>query len=329
MAALQAPIEVEFDVLATPDGSVRVSETIRQAGPLTDAEHTRQTNMLTEGAIRYDASRSNPAAVLRGNMSRAAARLAKTEADVGAANARAEAMNVRIEAVLRLATGEDVSEGAEAWWANWQSYNELQSLADETVIRSREETTSVAFYPERPVPVLVPVQERPRATSCFVPGTPVWTPNGPVAIDQLAIGDFVLAQSPHSGEVDFRPILAVTVGRPAPTQELVLPKEVIGATRGHRFWVPNLGWVMTKHLTPGERMLTFGGSVPLESVRNGETVSCYNLVIEDFHTYFVGSSRILVHDTTCPEAELASIPGSKTTRPWTPPVVRSSVSIER
>jgi hypothetical protein len=73
---------------------------------------------------------------------------------------------------------------------------------------------------------------------------------------------------------------------------------------------------MAKHLTPGERMLTLGGSVALGSARDGETVSCYNLVVEGFHTYFVGASRILVHDITCPEAELASIPGSQTARQW-------------
>jgi hypothetical protein len=157
----------------------------------------------------------------------------------------------------------------------------------------------------------------------------VWTPSGPVHIEELVIGDLVLAQSPHTGEVDFRPILAVTVGAPAPTQDLVLGKETIGATRGHRFWIPGQGWEMTKHLTPGKRLLTLKGSVELGSMRDGETVSCYNLVVEGFHTYFVGESRILVHDTTCPEAELASIPGSKTTRPWNPPVVRSPVSIER
>jgi hypothetical protein len=165
--------------------------------------------------------------------------------------------------------------------------------------------------------------------SCFVPGTPVWTPSGAVAIEQLAIGDFVLAQNPHTGEVDFRPILEVIVGKPVPVQELMLSKEKIGTTRGHRFWVPGQGWEMTKHLTPGSRLLSFGGSVPLESIREGDTASCYNRVVDQFHTYFVGTSRLLVHDITCPEAELASIPGSQTPRAWQPAVPRSPVSLER
>ena len=82
-------------------------------------------------------------------------------------------------------------------------------------------------------------------------------------------------------------------------------------------------------LTPGARMLSLGGSVALESVRDGETESCYNLVVEEFHSYFVGKSRVLVHDITCPEAELASVPGSQTPRTWTPTAVRSPVSLAR
>jgi hypothetical protein len=365
MAALRAPIEVDFDVLATPDGSVRVSETIRQAGPQANAVHTRQTNMMTEGALRHDPNRSDPAAVLGANMNRAAARLAETEVQVEAANSNAEAMNARIEDVLRVVTGEELAEGAQAWWENWESYNELQSLADDEEIRTEEEANFVYFYPQ--APVLYPSDEPPRrgnlarrpeprprefprfrnmamnepaarfrngtplalGGSCFVPGTPVWTPAGAVAIDELAIGEFVLAQNPHTGEIDFRPILAVTVGKPVQVHELVLPNETIGTTRGHRFWVPGLGWEMAKELTPGERMLTFGGSVELGSSRDGDTVSCYNLVVDGFHTYFVGASRVLVHDITCPEAELASIPGSQTLREWSPEVQRSPVSLDR
>jgi hypothetical protein len=157
----------------------------------------------------------------------------------------------------------------------------------------------------------------------------VWTPGGPTAIEDLTVGDLVLSQNPHTGEVDFRPILAITVGPPVPTHDLVLAEETIGATRGHRFWVPGSGWKMTKELTPGERMLSFGGSVALESMRDGQAVSCYNLGVDEFHTYFVGASRVLVHDLTCPEAEVASIPGSQTLRVWPPAVSRSPVSIER
>jgi hypothetical protein len=366
MAALQAPIEVDFDVLATPDGSVRVSETIRQAGPQGNAVHTRQTNMVTEGAIDHDPNRANPAAVLGANLDRAAARLAETEANVEAANANAEEMNARIADVLRLVTGEELTEGAQAWWENWQQYNEIHSLTHQEERETFEEDNTVYRYPQ--ARVLYPSDEPPRKAmlarrpepgprpfpkyrngstvvrnagfrngsgrifpwgSCFVPGTPVWTPNGAMAIEELAVGDFVLAQNPHTGELDFRPILEVIAGEPVPVQELVLAKEKIGTTRGHRFWIAGQGWAMTKHLSPGVRMLTLGGSVPLESIQEGNIASCYNLVVDGFHTYFVGVSRVLAHDITCPEPELAAIPGSQTRRELKPNVPLSPVSIAR
>jgi hypothetical protein len=37
--------------------------------------------------------------------------------------------------------------------------------------------------------------------------------------------------------------------------------------------------------------------------------TAYNLVVDDFHTYFVGESRLLVHDNTCPRPTTAIAPG--------------------
>jgi hypothetical protein len=370
MAALRAPIEVDFDVLATPDGSVRVSETIRKAGPLADAVHTRQTNHLTEGAFGYDPNRSNPAAVLGANIDQAAARLAATEARVEAANADAEETNARIAEVLRVVTGEELSEGAQAWWASWQSFNELQSLADE-VVETHEQSNLVYFYPQ--APVLYPRREPPvgRLTprpeprpqeirrwkngapmigdlrsrggvpgrfrngtpisvfSCFVPGTPVWTPEGPVAIERLAIGDLVLAQNPHTGEVAYRPVLETTVGEPTGVVNLQVAGETIGATLGHRFWVSGAGWVMAKQLESSSRLHSLRGFVEVRAVESAPIVDCYNLRVDEFHTFFVGKARVLVHDNTCPEPERAAIPGSQTARTSQADVPRSPVSLER
>jgi hypothetical protein len=327
--------------------------------------------MEVEGALRYDPNKSNPAAVLQGNMNSAAARLARTEANIAAANANAEAMNARIAAVLRAATGEEVSEGATAYWENWESYNELQSLGEEAVIRTRGATNYVYHYPQGAVhyaressPMRRPTVESNRKPepirrwrngapmigdlrtrggvpgrfrngtpiayfSCFVPGTPVWTQEGPVAIEKMGIGDFVLTQNPHTGEVSYRPVLATTVGEPTGVVNLQIDKETIGATLGHRFWVNGQGWAMAKHLKASSRLHSLNGFVEVHAIEQAPIVDCYNLVVDEYHTFFVGESRVLVHDSTCPEAEPASIPGSLTPRQRTPSIVRSPVSIER
>jgi hypothetical protein len=323
MAALRAPIEVDFDILATPDGSVRLAEVVRQAGPTSQAAHVRRTNRVTEGVFNHDPNRSNPAQVLAGHLNQAANQLAKTKADVDAANAEAATLNERIVSVLRIATGSDLSEDAQTWWAHWQAENELQMSGEEALISSYEESSFVYFYPEAPTRYSdgtpVGLVEPEPVCSCFVPGTPVWTPAGAAAIEHIVPGDLVLAQNPHTGELDYRAVLAVTLGSPAPVIDIHLRKETIGATRGHRFWVPGEGWEMAKQLGPAARLLALGGSVDVESVAEGAPVACHNLVVEEFHTYFVGDGKMLVHDITCPEPERATIPGSRVKRPLAAP----------
>jgi hypothetical protein len=123
--------------------------------------------------------------------------------------------------------------------------------------------------------------------------------------------------------------LATTVGEPTGVVNLQFDKETIGATLGHRFWVNGHGWTMAKQLEPSTQLHSLKGSIELRGVEQAEIVDCYNLTVDEFHTFYVGQSRVLVHDSTCPEAEMASIPGSATTRAWTPPAVRSPVSLER
>ena len=54
----------------------------------------------------------------------------------------------------------------------------------------------------------------PRTHSCFAPGTKVWTLTGRMPIAQIKIGDRVLAQNVESGELAYKPVLAVTTRPP-------------------------------------------------------------------------------------------------------------------
>jgi hypothetical protein len=350
MAALRTPIDVEVDVLTTPDGSVRLSETIVQSGPGADVTHTRSTGYLAEGALGHDPSRSNPAAVLDRHLARAADLAADTQSRADAANAEAAMLNERIAEVLRLAVEADLDDAPEAWWTQWTSYNELQSLAEEPAVSTHESRNFVYFYPQAPVRYYQPASKRanfaprpepwaPRTItsimsremaaqkggavtinltpwrSCFIPGTPVWTQAGPVPIEEIVLGDMVLAQSPWTGEIAYRPVLNVTLGEPAPVLNLQIGEDTIGSTRGHRFWVLGRGWQMAKFLDGGTPLHALGGAVEVESVAKADAqVACYNLVVDEFHTFFVGRRQVLVHDFTCPQPVLAGLPGSATPR---------------
>jgi hypothetical protein len=80
---------------------------------------------------------------------------------------------------------------------------------------------------------------------------------------------------------------------------------VLKATGEHPFWTRDRGWIATKDLHTGEELLKrSGGWVRVVAVRwNRERVAVYNFEVGGFHTYFVGSQGVWVHNTCFPDAK--------------------------
>ena len=102
------------------------------------------------------------------------------------------------------------------------------------------------------------------------------------------------------------PILAVTVSKArvlaeSTESENESPPHIdeLRVTGEHPFWIYGQGWVPAKRLKPGDRVSSInGGTVVIQSVRSlAHRAKVYNLNVEDFHTYHVGSQRLLVHNT--------------------------------
>jgi hypothetical protein len=66
---------------------------------------------------------------------------------------------------------------------------------------------------------------------------------------------------------------------------------------------------MAKQLQSPAVLHGLGGALPLESAADGDDAEAYNLVVADFHTYFVGKNRVLVHDNSAPRPLLGPVPG--------------------
>ena len=152
------------------------------------------------------------------------------------------------------------------------------------------------------------------AHSCFAPGTKVWTLTGRQPIEKIKIGDRVLAQDVESGELAYKPVLAVTIRQPGPWMKIGLGTESITATPSHPFWVSGQGWRMTKQLEAGSRVHSLSGGVPVESIETLEADPsyaglAYNLIVADYSNYFVGDRGILVHDNTPRMPTAAILPG--------------------
>jgi hypothetical protein len=241
--------------------------------------------------------------------------------------------NARLVAVLHDTTGLDLGSEPMAWWGWWwQDYNEMYKVSSSSEPTDPGESPKPEYHYDAYQPYqgssagFSPISSVGNgavglnavtpgvASSCFTPGTKVWTLTGQQPIEKIRVGDRVLAQDVESGELGYKPVLAVTTRPPVRWMKIGLGKEAITATPSHPFWVSGKGWEMTKQLKAGSLVHTPSGSVPVESVeklesRPEEAVTAYNLIVADFSSYFVGDQGILVHDNTPRKPTAALLPG--------------------
>ena len=143
------------------------------------------------------------------------------------------------------------------------------------------------------------------AGSCFVGSTPVHTAEGPRSISTIAIGDWVWAEDPETGETTLRQVLHTSIRFDEPLWAVVLDDgqgsaETLKVTSEHPFWTRR-GWVRVDGLRPSDEIEHRAGwwSRVFEARQTDERAPVYNLVVEGLHTYFVGASGVLVHNG-CP-----------------------------
>ncbi|MEQ8788941.1 MAG: polymorphic toxin-type HINT domain-containing protein [Pirellulaceae bacterium] len=215
-------------------------------------------------------------------------------------NRQAEAINKRIDAVLELGTGQKMNADPVRWWQWWEQYNELQA-PDEKQLVSSFSNTRFTYPTGGYVVKYIP--------SCFPEGTTVWTECGARPIEAIRGGVRVLAQDVETGKLEYKTVIGTTTRPPTPLLSLTAGDDTIRATKGHPFWVCGEGWKMAKFLNVGDRLHCAAGLVTIEAITEAEPEPAYNLIVEDFATYFVGARRLLVHDNTLRAPTTAKVPG--------------------
>ena len=159
---------------------------------------------------------------------------------------------------------------------------------------------------------------------CFVAGTKVLTDRGHKNIEDIEVGDLVLAYDEETGETAYKPVLhlfrnttnewcTVSVrGNDGKLHEII-------STPGHKYFVPenkvrkdsralehasyadlSEKWVSACDLKHGDNVLLFDGTLcEVESVscrKLSAPETTYNLEVADFHTYYVSDACVLVHN---------------------------------
>ena len=84
---------------------------------------------------------------------------------------------------------------------------------------------------------------------------------------------------------------------------LTVNGEEIVTTVDHPFYVKDKGFIKAGELIVGDELLDVDGNVLLvenfDVELTDEPTTVYNFQVEDFHTYFVGTSQIMVHNSDC------------------------------
>jgi hypothetical protein len=192
------------------------------------------------------------------------------------------------------------------WWAWWLERNDLFQ-------------PGVKPLEERYRAIEIAVVDRPTSTSgssrpamtmdCLAAGTTVWTLEGQKAIEKVQLGDQVLSQDPDTGELAYKPVLAMTVRPAGPLMRIDTGRSIIRTSGGHLFWQSGQGWAKARDLKAGATLHTAKNIVQVRQAERVESEPTYNLVVEDFHSYFVGDELILSHDNTIRQPTNATVPG--------------------
>lgn len=145
-------------------------------------------------------------------------------------------------------------------------------------------------------------------SNSFVGGTRVLMADGsPKAIEDVKVGEKVLATDPETGKTAAKEVTAEILGKDSMNLVKVTLDSggdsaiSVTATDGHPFWVPELReWVDATDLKPGQWLRTSSGThVLIKAVKRWTQQSTvYNLTVDEIHTYYVlaGATPVLVHN---------------------------------
>ncbi len=209
-----------------------------------------------------------------------------------------EASNGRVFTVLTAISDADVPNTPQAWWGWWNEQQDTEVRYKPLVNdyqQDYQEVTPTGYI---------------QTEECFCAGTPIWTETGFMAIERIRAGDVVLSKNIETGELTYKPVLRRTERKKQDLKTVVLGGgETIVCTAGHPFWRSGHGWTMAKDLEPGHVLHTVTGAHKVEAISSGPSQKAYNLVVDGFHTYFVGQAMILSHDNMIRKPTNAVVPG--------------------
>lgn len=136
---------------------------------------------------------------------------------------------------------------------------------------------------------------------CFKEGTLVETEDGLKPIDEIQVGDKVLAYDEETGGQAYKPVLRLFRNTSQDWTGVTVNGEEIISTPKHKYYLPeSKSWKSAEELKVGTKVLLTDGSYGIieavKAIHNDEPETTYNFEVADFHTYYVTESKVLVHN---------------------------------
>lgn len=193
-----------------------------------------------------------------------------------------------------------------AWTGNWDIGALENSVADSTFFTGAFMFISASInaikYVSRSMPN--PTDELAKCAGyCFMAGTLVHCEDGLKRIEDVKVGDKVLAYNEETGEQDYKTVLHLFRNESKDWTGITVNDKEIVSTPGHKYYLPlTKQWVSAKDLKIGDTVLLSNGQQAkiqtTRSIHYETPQTTYNFEVEDFHTYYV-ETGVLVHNMDC------------------------------
>ena len=175
---------------------------------------------------------------------------------------------------------------------------------------------------------------------CFPAGTLISTENGLRAIETIKSGDRVYSYNQLTNLPELIAVNQVIENSAVSFYDVhLINGDKITSTFNHKWYIKNKGWLPAEYLMPGDLLLGQDGQYykvqKLTSRIIESSQKTYNLSVgdeedENFHSYYVGNSQVLVHNACTnfntarkagvkkawDDERLNALNGNQTSQPW-------------
>ena len=308
LAGMFRPIRARVNFFTDRDGRIVYRHSFLREGQTENQLIVRDTAYRRIGIPSGDDDDTLERAI-----SDAANRARDAELSVAQQNLRNAEFNKRITRTISLVSQQDLPNDVDLLWRWWNQYNEVYTDGGKQT-RTVQQNREVQIF-DRTVQALAAAGDQNIAgqvsqpLDCLAAGTMIWTSNGMTPVEELRVGDMVLAQNVETGELAYKPIMQTTIRPASKLIRFTAGNQTVQASGGHPFWVAGEGWIKARDLQAGMELHCVTNTACVQSVERDEEQQSYNIIVADFNTYFVGEQKILSHDNTIRQRTRAIVPG--------------------